>query len=221
MLTFPHVLAKDEGPSPLLPAWSELIIGVIAFVLLLWFLSKFVFPMFEKAYATRTEAIQGGIARAEEAQAEAQRALEQYRAQLAEARHEAGRLREDARAQGSAIVAEMREQAQSESSRIVTAAHAQIESDRQQAFNQLRGQIGEISTSLAERIVGESLTDRALQTRVIERFLAELESSTAQQAVAPVREPVAAQPPAPAPAPSPAPEPGPPAPTGGSHSWEG
>ena len=52
--------------------------------------------------------------KAEEAQAEAQAALEQYQAQLREARHEAARIREEAREQGAAIIAEMREQAQAE-----------------------------------------------------------------------------------------------------------
>jgi FAD/FMN-containing dehydrogenase len=60
----------------------------------------------------RTDAIEGGIERAEEAQAEAQRTLEGYRAQLAEARHEAAQLREHAREQGAAIIAEMRERAE-------------------------------------------------------------------------------------------------------------
>jgi F-type H+-transporting ATPase subunit b len=172
------LLAAEEGePNPLLPHMSELIVGSIAFLLLFLFLRAKVFPVFERTFAERRNAIEGGMERAKRAEAEAKEALEQYRAQLAEARHEAARLREDAREQGAAILAEMREQAQAESRRITDAAHQQIEADRQQAVNQLRVQVGALATDLASRIVGESLEDDARQRRVIDRFLDELEDS--------------------------------------------
>jgi len=71
-------------------------------------LRKAVVPNFEKAFAERTEAIQGGIEKAEKAQQEAQAALEQYNSQLASARDEAARLREEARAQAANIADEIR-----------------------------------------------------------------------------------------------------------------
>ena len=70
----------------------------------------------------------------------------------------------------------MREQAQSEAARIVEHAHTQIEAERQQAVTSLRAEVGLLATSLAGRIVGESLDDEARQGRVVERFLADLES---------------------------------------------
>jgi F-type H+-transporting ATPase subunit b len=70
----------------------------------------------------------------------------------------------------------MREQAQTEASRIVEHAHTQIEAERQQAVTSLRAEVGSLATSLAGRIVGESLDDEARQSRVVERFLADLES---------------------------------------------
>ena len=63
-------------------------------------------PRFEPTYAERTAAIQGGIEKAEKAQAEAEAALEQYNGQLAEARSEAAKIREDAKTQGTQILAE-------------------------------------------------------------------------------------------------------------------
>ena len=74
------------------------------------------------------------------------------------------------------IVAEMREQAQTEAARIVEHAHTQIEAERQQAVTSLRAEVGSLATSLAGRIVGESLDDEARQSRVVERFLADLET---------------------------------------------
>jgi TolA-binding protein len=93
-------------------------------------LAKMLMPRITKTLAERTEQIEGGLARSEEAQAEATHLLDQYREQLAEARHEAARLREEAREQGAQIIAEMREQAQAEARRITESAQAQIRPDR-------------------------------------------------------------------------------------------
>ncbi len=168
-----------ERAFPIIPHPGEIIVGFIAFAILYWVVQKKVVPRFEEVFRARAEAIEGGIERAERAQAEAEAALEQYRQQLAEARHEAARLREDAREQGAAIVAEMRSQAQAESARILRAAHDQIEADRQAAVMQLRNEVGRLATDLAGRIVGESLEDEARQRRTVDRFLAELESADA------------------------------------------
>ena len=133
--------------------------------------------MFEKAFAARTEAIQGGMDRAEKAQLEAQRALVQYNEQLAKAREEAQTLREEARVQGSAIVEELRAKAQEEAARITAAAHASIEAERQQAVTSLRNEVGTLAVELASKIVGEALEDQARQSRIVDRFLDDLEKS--------------------------------------------
>ena len=164
-----------EANSPLMPHVYELVVGSFAFLVVFLVVGKILTPRIQKTLAERTEAIEGGIKKAEDAQAEAQRTLEQYRAQLAEARQEAARLRDEAREQGAQIKADLREEAQAEARRIIEAAHAQIEADRQQAITQLRGEIGRLSTELASRIVGESLEDEVRQRRIVDRFLEELE----------------------------------------------
>jgi F-type H+-transporting ATPase subunit b len=175
------VRAAGEDPNPLVPHIAEIIVGLIAFGILYYFVAKFVVPRFERAYAERTEAIEGGLAKAEVAQAEAAAALEQYQAQLADARGEAGQIREEARAQGAAILAEMRQQAQAESDRLVANAQAQIEAERAAAVASLHAEVGTLASQLAEKIVGESLSDDERQQRVIDRFIADLESQPSGQ----------------------------------------
>lgn len=170
-------LAAEEKINPLIPHTAELVVGAIAFILLFLTLRKFVVPMFEKAFTERTNAIQGGIERAEKAQLEAQRALAQYTEQLAKAQAEAQTLREDARVQGASIIEELRAKAQEEAARITATAHASIEAERQQAITSLRAQVGALAVELASKIVGESLDDAARQSRVVDRFLEELETS--------------------------------------------
>src|SRR6476661_7070864 len=173
------VLAAAEGEthSPVMPVWSEVILAFIVFAILYVLVTKFVVPMFEKTFAERTAAIEGGLSAAETKQAEADAKLAELEKQLADARHEAARIREEAREQGAAIIAEMREQAQAEAQRIVEHAHTQIEADRKAAVTSLRNEVGTLATTLAGRIVGEALEDEARQSRVVDRFLADIDSS--------------------------------------------
>jgi F-type H+-transporting ATPase subunit b len=170
-------LAEGEKVNPLIPHTAELIVGAVAFTLLFLVLRKFVVPMFEKAFTARTEAIQGGIERAEKAQVEAQRALNQYTEQLSKAQAEAQTLREEARVQGAAIIEDLRGRAQEEAARITAAAHASIEAERQQAVTSLRNEVGALAVELASKIVGEALDDQARQSRIVDRFLEDLEKS--------------------------------------------
>jgi F-type H+-transporting ATPase subunit b len=175
-------LADSLTTTPIWPSSSELVLGIICFVVVFGVLGKMLLPRISKTLAEREEAIEGGINRAEQAQAEAAALREQYKAQLAEANRDANRQREAAREEGAQIIAEMREQAQAEARRIVEAAQAQIAADRQQALASLRIEVGSLATELAGRIVGESLADTARQGRMVDRFLAELEGSGATTA---------------------------------------
>ena len=176
MRTF-NFAAEAEKVNPLIPHTAEMVVGAIAFILLFLGMRSKVVPMFEKAFTARTEAIQGGMERAEKAQLDAQRALTQYNEQLSKARDEAQSLREEARVQGASIVEELRVKAQEEAARITAAAHASIEAERQQAVTSLRNEVGALAVELASKIVGESLDDQARQSRIVDRFLDDLEKS--------------------------------------------
>ena len=164
-----------EELNPLIPHPIEIVLSLVVFGLLYFAVKKYVVPSFEATFSERTAAIEGGLQAAETKQAEADAKLAELEQQLADARHEAARIREEAREQGAQIVAEMREQAQQESARIVEHGKAQIEAERQQAVTSLRAEVGTLATSLAGRIVGESLDDDERSARVVDRFQADLE----------------------------------------------
>ena len=176
-----NILAA-ESANPLLPPIGEIVVGIIAFAILYFVLSKFVFPQMEKTFVARREAIEGGMERAEAMQAEAKAALEHYRAQLAEAQAEAAKIRDDARAEGQQIIEELRAQAQAESARIVARGEEQLTASRQQVLNELRGQIGTLAVSLAGKVVGESLADDARRSGTVDRFLDDLDGMSATTA---------------------------------------
>jgi len=177
------MLAAEGGAAPkgialFFPPLNELVGSTVSLAIIAIVFWKKVLPVFTRILDERTAKIEGGIAKAEQAQAEAQAALEQYSAQLADARVDAARIREDARSEGHAIVADLRVKASEDSSRILDNAQRQIEAERQQAAISLRIEVGLLAAELATRVVGESLTNSARQSRVIDRFLDELETST-------------------------------------------
>lgn len=167
----------EETPNPVLPESYDLIWSAVCFVIILVFFWRYVLPRMQKLLDERAEAIEGNIAKADEAQRKAEAALEEYTAQLADARAEAGRIRETAREDGKKIVAEAKEQAVSEAARVTASAQAQIEAERQSALVSLRSEVGTIAIDLASGVVGESLSDDAKAKAVVDRFLADLEAS--------------------------------------------
>lgn len=173
------ILAAEEGANPLIPNIWEILVTLLGFAVLMYIVVKFVVPMFEKTYAERTEAIEGGLKKAEAAQAEASAALDEYKQQLIDARTEANRIREEARAEGAQILADLKAKAGAESARIMEQSHVAIEAERQAAVVSLRSEVGTLATELASKIVGESLADDARSARVVDRFLEDLETQNA------------------------------------------
>jgi F-type H+-transporting ATPase subunit b len=171
------VAAEEAEVNPLLPetydiVWSLVIVAIIAVVFI-----KYALPKFQAVLDERAEKIEGGLQHAEIAQAEAAELRAEYEQQLADARTEAARIKEAARAEGGVIVTELKAKAAAEAARTLETAQRQIEAERQQAAVSLRNDVGALATELASKIVGESLEDTARQSRVVDRFLADLEAS--------------------------------------------
>lgn len=167
--------ASEEMPRVLDVPVDELVIGFIAFFIVFFVLGKLVLPGIRKTLEERTNTIEGGIKRAEEAQAEATKVLEEYKAQLAAAREEAAAIRTQAQADRAAIVEEARNEARTAAAAVTAAAEASLAADRAQATSALTRQVGEIAVDLAGKVVGQSLTDDAKVRATVDQFLNDLE----------------------------------------------
>ena len=176
--------AAEEGEThnPLIPAWYDIIWSSVCFIVILFIFWKVALPRMKKLLDERSAAIEGNIAKADEAQRKAEAALVEYTAQLAEARQEAGEIRDAAREDGKKIVAEAKETAAAEATRLTTTAHAQIEAERQTALVSLRSEVGTLALDLAGGVIGETLSDDKKAQAVVDRFLAELEESEGAKA---------------------------------------
>lgn len=169
--------AEGSTQNPLLPATYDIVWSAIAFLIILVAFWKVFLPKVQVMLDARAEAIEGNIAKADEAQAKAEAALQEYTAQLASARLEAGEIRDAARADANKIVAKAKEDATTEQARITLAAQAQIEAERQSAMVSLRKDVGSLAIDLASGVVGETLTNDNKASALVDRFLADLEAS--------------------------------------------
>ncbi|MGH3743802.1 MAG: F0F1 ATP synthase subunit B, partial [Mycobacteriales bacterium] len=155
---------------------------IIAFLIILGLLYRYVIPVVSKSMTDRQETIRRQIEDSREAKERLEAAEAEYKQAMADNRTEAARIREEARAQGQQIIDEMRQAAQEEAERVSERERARMESERQQMVHQLRAEVGQIAVELAGRVVGESLSDDARQSRIVDRFLAELDESAAADA---------------------------------------
>ena len=171
-----EVLPLEEPINPLLPATYDLVWSVIPLLVVGILFWKFILPKFQEVLTEREDRIKGGIQRAEAAQVEAKAALEKYNAQLAEARAEAAQIREEARDKGKQIIDEMKAQATEESNRIIESGEKQLAAQREQVVAELRREMGQNSINLAERLLGEQLSDAVKRSRTIDSFLSDLDT---------------------------------------------
>ncbi len=169
----PTVLAAGNILLPNGTFFAEL----LAFLIVLFVLRRFVVPPLQKAMNQRQQLIRTQLEEAEAAKVRLEAAEQEYRQSIADTKAEAASIREEARAQGQSILDELRARAQQEADRITARGEAQLVAERQQTVTALRAEIGQLAVELAERIVGSSLADESRQHAVIERFLDDLESS--------------------------------------------
>lgn len=173
---------EGESPSVLAVPLDEFILGIIAFFIVFFVLWKFVLPKIEQTLKDRTDAIEGGIERAEKAEAEAKAMMAQYKEQIANAHSEAADIRAKAEADGKAIIEQAKKQAEAERAAIAQRGEAQLAAERTQTVAALRQDVGGLAVTLAGRIVGESLDDDERARGVVDRFIADLEQSAGAEA---------------------------------------
>jgi F-type H+-transporting ATPase subunit b len=153
----------------------------IVFILVVIFLAKKVIPRITKIIDDRQATIQKQFEDAEALKAGLEKSQREYTEALAETKREATRLREQAQAERAEIVNEARNEAQARVEEMLSAAEERIATERQQAILALRSEIGELATTLAERVVHDSLREDARQRKLVEDFIAGVGAETASQ----------------------------------------
>ena len=165
-----------NGVDLFLPETYDIVWSLIILIIVALFFYKFFLPKFQSVFDERTAKIEGGLAKAEQAQKDAEEAKKKYQAQLSTARVEASKIRDEARAEASHIIADARSRAETEAAQITANAERSLESQQQKAMVNLKGEVGSLATSLASKILGSELQDSAVQTQMIDQMLADMEN---------------------------------------------
>ncbi|WP_295028178.1 F0F1 ATP synthase subunit B [uncultured Mobiluncus sp.] len=165
-----------ENPNPLLPATYDIVWSAVIFVVILVMVVKVALPKYNGLVQERADKLQEGLDATAKAQADSAAAAQRIESELRDAKEEAAQIRNKANAQAEDIVSRATERADQEAKRIIEQAQRQIAAERAAAEASLRQDVGDLATQLAEKIVGEQLKDEALSSRVVDRFLDELEA---------------------------------------------
>lgn len=137
--------------------WRLLILQVVAFLILVWALGKFVYPWLMKSVDERQEAIEASAKAAEAAEQKAEAAQEEIAKLLKEARVEAKDIVTTAKDEAAAMVADAEEKAKKRAEKIVADAHDQLEKDVIAARKALHNDTIELIALATEKVVGKTV----------------------------------------------------------------
>lgn len=174
MLFTPLLAAEPEGLQ-LLPDLSELVMGLVAFILLMIIMMKVAFPRLNAALEERQVAIQGKLEEADAKFAEAEEAKRNFEANLDDARGEATRIIDEAKQAAEQLRADILERAEAEAAQMIERAQADVAAERQRVIQELRGQVGALSVELASRIVEREL-DSSTHEGLVDEYIQRLSS---------------------------------------------
>lgn len=166
----------ESGIMLFVPKMYDIVWSAVILVIVALFFYKFFLPKFQAVFDERAAKIEGGIAKAERAQKDADEAKAKYEAQLSNARVEASKIRDDARAEASHIVADARSRAEADANQITASAQRAIASQQQQALVSLKGEVGALATALAGKILGSELQDEKVQSSMIDQMIDSMDS---------------------------------------------
>ena len=130
------------------------IIGqAISFAIFVWFCMRFVWPPVINALEARKKRIADGLADAEAAAADRERAAQEATQTTGEAREEATRILAQAERRADEIVAEAKQEAEAVAERTAARAQAEIEQQEQQARERLRSEVSTLAIAGAEAVL--------------------------------------------------------------------
>ena len=176
MLPLANEGGQGGGTAFILPHAHEIFWAAVVLLLILLVVGRYALPRLYAVLDERAQRIQEGLDLADKAKQDQADAEKRATRLVDEARHEAARIRDNAQGEAKEIIAKARTDAQAEAAGIIEGAQRQILAEKQAAQISLRTDVGMLASTLAERIVGEQLSDTALSERVIDRFLDELET---------------------------------------------
>jgi F-type H+-transporting ATPase subunit b len=176
MLSAPHIPLASSGSFLITPNVGIMIWTLVVFVISLFILRKWVFPLIGEALDKRAKAIEGDIDAAAELRKDADKVLDEYRERLKEARAQSEEIVQRARQTAESHEREGRDRGQEIIAEAAKKAERDIDAATKRALDDIRREVADLTIMATEKVVRKTLDD-ADQRRLVEEALGELDLS--------------------------------------------
>lgn len=172
----PTILAETGGAGLIQPELGLSLWTLVTFLIVLVILRKYAFGRIAALLDERREAVRQNLQAAEDARAEAERLLDDYKQQLAAAKREAAEILENARATATEQQRQLVAELSQERERGIAAAQQAIAAETQQSLDRIKQEIADLTLLATEKVLGRALDDKE-QKRLVEEALAGVDFS--------------------------------------------
>jgi F-type H+-transporting ATPase subunit b len=146
----------------------------VSFLIVLFILKKFAWPMILKSLKEREESIANALNAARKAKEEMAVLTADNEKLLMKARAERDQLLKEARDTRDSIVAEAKTKAQTEANKIMTQARETINTEKNAAISELKNQVAAMSIEIAEKILRHELSNDEKQKNLMENLIKDI-----------------------------------------------
>jgi F-type H+-transporting ATPase subunit b len=176
MLSPSNIPLASSGSFLISPNVGLMVWTIVVFLISLFILRKWVFPLIGEALDKRAKTIEGEIDSAAELRQEADKVLDEYRERLKEARTQAEEIVGRARQTADVHEHEARERGQEILAEAAKRAERDIEAATKRALDDIRREVADLTIMATEKVVRKTLND-ADQRRLVEEALSEMDLS--------------------------------------------
>jgi len=146
----------------------------LVFSLLLILLKKFAWKPIMDSLREREQDISSSLAMAKQTKAEMKQLQADNEKLLQLAREERDVILNEAKTTKDQIISEAKDKAQAEADRIVESARVNIENEKRAALTEIKTQVAELSIEIAEKVLKAELSNKAEQSKLVEKQLENL-----------------------------------------------
>ncbi len=157
----------------LLPKFGLFVWTVLAFLVLLFILTKFAWKPILKSVNDRTDAIQEALDQAKLARKEIERLKIENEHNLKQAKADRDAVLKEAREMKEKIIAEAKENAKEESDRMIENTRNAIQNEKLAAITDIKNQVALLSIDIAEKVLKNQLSAKDEQEKLVQNLIKE------------------------------------------------
>lgn len=168
------------GEASVITINGTFLIEVVAFIVMIAGLARWVYPRISAAAEARQRRITEALAQAEQQRKDAEARLHEAEARLDDARKQAQEVVAGANRSAEQIRAELKSRGEEEATRELDRARRDIEAARKQAVESVRQEVADMVVTVTRKVVGEALDARA-HKKLINDAIEEVRAARGQE----------------------------------------